>query len=102
MVKLTHARKIVPVDTPDVAAIPNRARTAMAEKFRAALHVQDGTIDHKEAVVIDELRKDLGLSVKDADSILESVQKNKLRGQTYDIMRTGSKGMESTFFWLQV
>ena len=55
----------------------NRKREVMAEQFRMAL--QDGNIDDQEADVIEELRKDLGVSVNVANGILETVQKNKVK-----------------------
>jgi voltage-gated potassium channel len=55
----------------------NRKREVMAEQFRMAL--QDGNIDDHEADAIEELRKDLGVSVNVANGILETVQKNKVK-----------------------
>ena len=57
----------------------NRKREVMADQFRAAL--EDDNIDEQEADAIEELRKDLGISVNVANTILESVQKNKTKSQ---------------------
>ena len=59
----------------------NRKREVMAEEFRVAL--QDGKLDEREKGAIEELRRDLGVSVNVANTILESVQKNKSKGEMH-------------------
>mgnify|MGYP001181695156 FL=1 len=59
----------------------NRKREVMAEEFRVAL--QDGKLDEHEKGAIEELRRDLGISVNVANTILESVQKNKSKGELH-------------------